>query len=86
MINFGSGKRPRTRHAGDFGMSVHEQYWGLGIGSMLLQSLIDWCQETGFIQKINLRVRTDNTAAIRLYERKGFKKEGTITRDLSNRQ
>ena len=81
MINFGAGKRPRTRHSGDFGMSVRKKYWGLGIGSMLLQSLIDWCQETGFIKKINLKVRTDNAAAIRLYERKGFKTEGTITRD-----
>ena len=48
---------------------------------MLLQSMIDWCHETGFIKKINLSVRSDNEAAISLYEGNGFKYEGTITRD-----
>ena len=82
MIHFGTGKRPRTRHTGDFGMSVHQKYWGLGVGSMLLQCVIEWSQQVGFVRKINLRVRTDNAPAIRLYERKGFKVEGTIARDF----
>jgi RimJ/RimL family protein N-acetyltransferase len=34
------------------------------------------------VKKINLRVRTDNQRAIRLYERKGFGIEGTSRKEI----
>ena len=63
-------------------MSVRKQYWGLGIGSLMLDALIAWARDTQIIKKINLRVRTDNQRAIALYERKGFVFEGTIRREI----
>ena len=75
-LTFGTGKRPRTRHVGEFGISVRKHHWGRGIGSHLLQALIDWAEATEVIKKINLRVRTDNVRGIRLYESKGFQVEG----------
>jgi len=63
-------------------MSVRKQYWGLGIGSLMLDTLIDWARHTQIVKKINLRVRTDNQRAILLYERKGFAKEGTIHKEI----
>lgn len=82
ILNYSSGHRPRIRHCGEFGMSVRKQFWGLGIGSLMLDHLIEWAKETDFIVKINLRVRTDNQRAILLYKRKGFVKEGTIRREI----
>jgi len=79
---FSAGRRPRVRHSGEFGMSVRKQYWGLGIGSFMLDTLIDWAQGTQIVKKINLRVRTDNERAIALYERKGFVIEGTIRKQI----
>ncbi len=81
-LHFEAGRRPRIRHAGEFGMTVSKRHWGLGIGSLMLDALIDWARDSRIVTKINLRVRTDNRRAIRLYEHKGFAIEGTIRRDM----
>lgn len=81
-LTFAAGHRPRTRHAGGFGLSVRKEWWGLGIGSRLLDVLLGWARAEGIVSKINLRVRTDNQRAIALYERKGFVIEGTISREI----
>jgi len=81
-LDFSAGQRPRLRHSGELGMSVRKDYWSLGIGSLMLDALIDWAKQTGIFKKINLRVRTDNNRAIALYKRKGFLNEGTIRREM----
>jgi RimJ/RimL family protein N-acetyltransferase len=81
-LSFSAGRRPRVRHSGEFGMSVRRRYWGLGIGSHMLDTLIDWARGTGIVTKINLRVRTDNQRAIALYRRKGFVIEGTMHKEI----
>ncbi len=80
-LTFTAGERPRVRHRGEFGISVRKEYWGLGIASLMLDRLLDWARRSGIVTKINLRVRVDNLRAIRLYERKGFVREGTISRE-----
>jgi len=79
---FSAGRRPRVRHSGEFSMSVRKPRWGLGIGSLMLDTLIAWARDTDIVKKINLRVRTDNQRAIRLYERRGFVIEGTIRKAI----
>ena len=81
-LSFSAGSRPRIQHTGEFGMSVCKEYWGLGIGSAMLDTLLEWARATGIIVKINLRVRTDNQRAIQLYERIGFVREGTISKEI----
>lgn len=81
-LNFTGGNRPRTAHAGEFGMSVLREFWGHGLGTILLEQLISWAKGTGTIRKINLRVRTDNMSAIRLYHQAGFQVEGIISREF----
>ena len=81
-LNFSAGRRPRVRHSGELSMSVRKRYWGLGIGSSLLDALIEWAKDTRIVKKINLRVRADHRRAILLYERKGFVKEGTIRKEI----
>lgn len=81
-LHFASGRRPRTRHSGDFGISLIKAYWGLGLGTLFLDELINWAKGTGFIKKIKLTVRTDNDRALRLYQAKGFVLEGTLTNEM----
>ncbi len=81
-LSFHGGQRPRLRHAGEFGMSVDRKFWGLGIGSVLVDVMIDWARYHQVITKINLRVRTDNDRAIEIYQRKGFSIEGTFQKDM----
>lgn len=81
-LTFRRGKRPKTAHTGEFGISILQDYWGFGIGRIMIGRLVDWAVQTGEIRKINLRVRTDNLRGIALYKKMGFAVEGCITRDL----
>lgn len=82
FVTFKGGDKIRKRHAGELGISVRKQYWGLGIGSILLEVLIEWAKGTQIIRKIDLLTRSDNEKAIKLYEKYGFRKEGVLTRDM----
>ncbi|MFT8316279.1 MAG: GNAT family N-acetyltransferase [Clostridium sp.] len=77
-----AGDKNRIRHVGEFGITVRKAYWGQGVGSALLNYLIEWAKDTGIIRKINLRVRDDNKNAIKLYEKYEFQQEGVITREF----
>lgn len=81
-LTFRGGARPRTRHAGEFGVSVARAAWGAGVGRALIEELLTWAAAGGVVRKINLRVRADNARAIAVYERLGFAVEGRATRDV----
>lgn len=72
-----SGLNRRMSHRAKIGISVLKSEWNKGIGSMLLQRLIAYAKNRGF-EFINLDVRSDNKAAIRLYKKFGFQKTGVI--------
>lgn len=46
-----------------------------GLGSALLNAVIAWAEERGS-RRFILEVRASNSAALRLYERHGFRREG----------
>jgi RimJ/RimL family protein N-acetyltransferase len=79
---FEGGIRSRIRHGGELGVSVRQEFAGRGVGRAMLEVLIGWAEGSGVVRKLDLRVRSDNRAAIRLYERLGWKIEGRLTRDL----
>lgn len=80
-LNFVGGMKLRTRHVGEFGVSVLKAFWGQGIGKELMMYLIDWAEATGIVTKINLKVRPENIRGIKLYKSLGFIEEGLQTRD-----
>jgi putative acetyltransferase len=59
------------KHCGSLGMGVHPDYRRRGIGEALLRACIAKASAKG-ITRIELEARTDNAAAIRLYEKLGF--------------
>lgn len=61
----------------DLGMLVSEGWRGRGVGSALLRAGIDWARGAG-AHKIALQVWPHNTAAIALYEKFGFQREGLL--------
>jgi len=81
-LHFTGGARARIHHTGEFGVSVFKDYWGQGIGTAMVQELIHWSKDSKVIRKLNLRVRSDNDRAIRVYEKLGFVQEGLITREF----
>jgi UDP-glucose 4-epimerase len=70
------------QHAGEFGISVLRKYWGIGVASSLIDSLLEWSIDGNIIRKINLRVRADNHRAISLYKLKGFVVEGILKNEI----
>ncbi|MEE1043730.1 MAG: ribosomal protein S18-alanine N-acetyltransferase [Clostridia bacterium] len=56
-------------------VAVHPKYRKMGIASMLLEKLIEYCLDDGF-KFINLEVREGNVPAINLYSKFGFEKVG----------
>lgn len=67
--------RRALQHVAVLGMSVDAAWRGRGIGSTLLTEAVAWAPRTGFT-RIELNVYVRNAAAIRLYERFGFEREG----------
>ncbi len=68
-------------HAGHVGMMVHHDYQGMGIGSALLQAVIDLADNWLGLGRLQLEVYTDNHRAIDLYRKFGFEEEGILRAD-----
>lgn len=68
----------------DLGMAVAAGWRGRGIGSALLAEGIDQARAAG-AHKVALQVWPHNSAAIALYERFGFQREGYLTRHYRRR-
>ncbi len=82
QLDFSNGHRKRNAHTGEFGMGVHKDFRGLGIGSLLIRALVDWAKDNPRIEKINLGVHQNNDRAIATYKKIGFQVEGLRTKDL----
>jgi putative acetyltransferase len=70
------GWSPRRRHVGGLFMMVAADWQGRGVGSQLMQALLDWADNWVSLLRIELTVYTDNDRAIHLYEKFGFEREG----------
>lgn len=70
------GRRDASRGNVGVGLSVDAAWRGQGVGTALMERLIAWARETGFIWRIELDVFTHNTHAISLYQKLGFEIEG----------
>ena len=68
----------------DLGMLVAAGWRGRGVGTALLDEAVRQAREAG-AHKIALQVWPHNTAAIALYERFGFQREGHLRRHYRRR-
>jgi RimJ/RimL family protein N-acetyltransferase len=73
-------KLSRFRHKAEFGICILKDYWGHGIGKVLLENILMWADTTR-IEKISLTVVHTNTKAIQLYKKYGFIEEGVLIKD-----
>lgn len=66
----------RRRHTGNFVIAVDDAHQGQGIGTALMQTIIDLADNWLNLTRLELTVYTDNDQAIALYKKFGFKIEG----------
>ena len=62
----------KTRHRAALGITVRRDYWGLGIGSAMFETMIAAAKERG-IEIMELEFLEGNGRAKRLYEKFGFR-------------
>jgi putative acetyltransferase len=67
----------RRRHVAMLGISVDAAFQRQGVGLALMQAACDFADGWAQILRIELNLFTDNLAARALYERFGFRLEGT---------
>lgn len=78
-LSFISSNRKRIMHRGEMGLGILKEYWGIGVGTALIDYFLDWTNNDGIIKKIELYVREDNIRAMNLYIKYGFKIEGRVS-------
>ena len=76
IATISSSHKIKSGHEGELGIVVATEYQRQGIGSKLIQMLINWCKGNGVTTRIRLDTRTDNTMAVSLYLKFGFVVEG----------
>jgi RimJ/RimL family protein N-acetyltransferase len=69
-------QRKRISHNCEIAISVMKQYWQVGIGSAVMDELIQFAKNHKNIRNIGLGVKASNERAIRLYEKFDFVKVG----------
>jgi putative acetyltransferase len=70
--------RDRRAHVGHIGLAVDPEHWGKGLGTALVEAMIDLGERWYGVRRIELKVFECNERAIRLYERFGFEIEATL--------
>jgi L-phenylalanine/L-methionine N-acetyltransferase len=68
---------PRRKHVANIGMAVSEIHQRRGVGSTLLQAMLNLANDWAAVSRIELEVYTDNESALELYKKHGFVIEGT---------
>ena len=63
-LGLGVSTNPRTRHTGNIGMAVHDDWQGKGIGTALMEAALDLADNWLNLTRIELRVYVDNAPAV----------------------
>lgn len=65
-------QKARIAHQADLAISVKKKYWHIGIGSQIINTMINFAKENGQTEILHLGVKSDNTNAQNLYRNMGF--------------
>lgn len=75
MFSLSCHPRRRLAHTGEIALSVRKKYWHIGVGSAIMEALIELAKEAS-LKNVELGVYADNERAIALYRRFGFEEIG----------
>jgi RimJ/RimL family protein N-acetyltransferase len=75
-LTFGRSEFNKIQHRGGLQMMVKKEYQAQGVGRAILQAFLDKAKLDKTLERIDLSVMSGNTAAIQLYEKFGFAREG----------
>ena len=83
LLAFLFNNRKKTKHRADiFSVYVKPDYRGKRIGFRLIEETLKLIKENKDIIKVNLTVNPLQLSAIKLYEAFGFKRVGTLSKEI----
>ncbi|MCG8504437.1 MAG: GNAT family N-acetyltransferase [Sphingomonadales bacterium] len=82
FIEAGTDPRRRVRHVARFGVTVAEDWRGIGVGRALIGALIGWAEANPALERLELHVHSENEPAMALYKSLGFAEEGRRRRAI----
>lgn len=77
-----TNRAPRRKHVASFGIGVHPDFQGRGVGKALMAELVHLADNWLNLVRIELSVASENARAIALYEKFGFVAEGEARFDI----
>lgn len=69
------GWKRRIKHRSSFGIALKKQFWGLGIGTAMMEYAMELAKQIGY-EQVELEVIEGNDTARHLYEKNGFVETG----------
>lgn len=69
-------QRPRLLHGGTLGLMVHPDHWRTGVGSTLMDAILDLADNWLNLLRVDLGLLSNNPGAAKLYQKFKFKHEG----------
>ena len=78
------GDKYKIRHRAEFGLSIDQAYWHLGIGRALLDACIECAVKAGY-EQLELNVVAENKRAVAMYEAAGFVEFGRNPKGFKSR-
>lgn len=61
-------------HQGEVGVAVLKEFWGMGLGTALVEEVLHWTQEFSTLDQLFLTVQLRNQRAEKLYRHLGFQR------------
>lgn len=63
-------------HIGEVGITIKKDYWGIGLGTIMLEEIIELAKASTTTKRLEINVQKRNTRAFSLYEKVGFSIDG----------
>ena len=83
IVSTGSISSPsieRISHQCDIAISVLKEFWDIGIGTCMMNEIINFVKHSKKLEIVHLGVKADNIRAIALYKKMGFQEIGLYPR------
>lgn len=77
-LDLTGNQRRKLYHTGMVGMGIANNWQGKGVGSLLMEAVLNWAKANDYVKIIWLEVYATNTAGLNLYKKYGFEQCGFI--------
>lgn len=78
IASISASSKPKIEHIGEIGIVIDKDYWGMGLGRLMMEDILEWADESSILKRLELKVQHRNGRARALYESLGFDLEAIM--------